>query len=83
MRSADGQLTTPSIYVGLLGIPLIQAPEDTFLDPTSWGKVSVLDVIDMYVSVSNRINYYRMCLFDIDNIFRTLFYQGFLQKVFV
>jgi len=33
-RSADGSLTTPSIYVGQFS----GEPADTFLDPTTWGK---------------------------------------------
>ncbi|GFS06358.1 beta-galactosidase [Elysia marginata] len=34
--SADGKLMTPSIYVGSLVIS--GQPNDTFLDPTTWGK---------------------------------------------
>ena len=33
----NGNLTTPSFYVGKLHIP--KDPEDTYLDMSSWGKV--------------------------------------------
>nr|WMP40581.1 beta-galactosidase [synthetic construct] len=39
MKSADGKLMTPSIYVGDINIPdLPSQPQDTFLDPRPWGK---------------------------------------------